>query len=83
MSDDLKKKLWASTEWWHNDCELKQDVCDALAAKDAEIKALREQQDELLEALQNLLKVHEGEGGTQHHAGDMARAAIAKAKGER
>ena len=38
---------------------------------------------ELLEALQNLLKVHEGEGGTQHHAGDMARAAIAKAKGER
>ena len=39
--------------------------------------------DELLEALENLLKVHEGEGGTQHHAGDMARAAIAKAKGER
>jgi len=37
---------------------------------------------ELLEALENLLKVHEGEGGTQHHAGDMARAAIAKAKGE-
>jgi len=38
---------------------------------------------ELLEALENLLKVHEGEGGTQYHAGDMARAAIAKAKGER
>ena len=37
---------------------------------------------ELLEALENLLKVHEGEGGTQHHAGDIARAAIAKAKGE-
>jgi len=37
---------------------------------------------ELLEALENLLKVHEGEGGTQYHAGDMARAAIAKAKGE-
>jgi len=37
---------------------------------------------ELLEALENLLKVHEGEGGTQHHAGDMARAAISKAKGE-
>jgi hypothetical protein len=36
---------------------------------------------DLLEALQNLLKVHEGEGGTQHHAGDMARAAIAKATG--
>ena len=36
---------------------------------------------ELLEALENLLKVYEGEGGTQHHAGDMARAAIAKAKG--
>ena len=36
---------------------------------------------ELLEALENLLKVHEGEGGTQRHAGDMARAAIAKAKG--
>jgi hypothetical protein len=37
---------------------------------------------ELLEALENLLKVHEGEGGTQHNAADMARAAIAKAKGE-
>ena len=37
---------------------------------------------DLLEALENLLKVHEGEGGTQHNAADMARAAIAKAKGE-
>jgi hypothetical protein len=37
---------------------------------------------ELLEALENLLKVHEGEGGTQYNAADMARAAIAKAKGE-
>jgi hypothetical protein len=37
---------------------------------------------ELLEALENLLKVHEGEGGTQCHAGDIARAAIAKAKGQ-
>ncbi len=37
---------------------------------------------ELLEALENLLKVHEGEGGTQHNAADMARAALAKAKGE-
>ena len=37
--------------------------------------------DELLEALENLLKVHEGEGGTQHHAGYIARAAIAKARG--
>ena len=49
---------------------------------EAEIKVLREQRDELLEALENLLKVHEGEGGTQYHAVDMARAAIAKAKGE-
>ena len=37
---------------------------------------------ELLEALQNLLKVHEGIGGTKYHAGDIARAAIAKATGE-
>jgi len=37
---------------------------------------------DLLEALENLLKVYEGEGGTQYHAGDIARAAIAKAKGE-
>ena len=37
---------------------------------------------ELLEALENLLKVHEGEGGTQYNAADIARAAIAKAKGE-
>jgi len=34
---------------------------------------------ELLEALQNLLAVHNGEGGTRYHAGDIARAAIAKA----
>lgn len=65
-------------------------MADALAAGDgvilnelaARIKELEAQRDELLEALENLLKVHEGEGGTQHHAGDMARAAIAKAKGE-
>jgi len=37
---------------------------------------------DLLEALQNLLKVHKGEGGTTYHAGDIARAAIAKATGE-
>ena len=37
---------------------------------------------ELLEALENLLAVHEGEGGTKYHAGDIARAAIAKAKGQ-
>jgi hypothetical protein len=42
---------------------------------------LMKARDELLEALENLLKVHEGEGGTQHHAGDIARAAIAKATG--
>ena len=37
---------------------------------------------ELLEALENLLKVHEGKDGTQHNAVDIARAAIAKAEGE-
>ena len=37
---------------------------------------------DLLEALRNLLKVHEGEGGTTHHAGDIARAAIDKAEGK-
>jgi cation transporter-like permease len=36
---------------------------------------------ELLEALENLLAVHECRGGTKYHAGDIARAAIAKAKG--
>lgn len=34
---------------------------------------------DLLEALVNLLAVHEGQGGTKYHAGDIARAAIAKA----
>lgn len=34
---------------------------------------------DLLEALKNLLAVHECEGGTKYHAGDIARAAIAKA----
>ena len=36
---------------------------------------------ELLEALINLLAVHEGQGGTKFHAGNIARAAIAKATG--
>jgi len=47
-----------------------------------EIVRLKSQQDALLEALENLLKVTEGEGGTRCHAQDIARAAIAKAKGE-
>ena len=37
---------------------------------------------ELLEALENLLAVREGKGGTKYHSDDIARAAIAKAKGE-
>jgi len=37
---------------------------------------------DLLEALENLLAVREGVGGTKYHADDIARAAIAKAKGE-
>ena len=53
-------------------------LLDELSWQVAEIKAHR---DELLEALENLLKVHEGEGGTQYHAEDIARAAIEKAKG--
>lgn len=37
---------------------------------------------ELYDALENLLKVHEGEGGSKFHAGNIARAALAKARGE-
>ena len=51
-------------------------IVEEMEWEQGELMAAR---DELLEALENLLKVHEGEGGTQHHAGDMARAAIAKA----
>jgi hypothetical protein len=40
---------------------------------------VREAAHDLLEALQNLLAVHEGQGGTRYHAGDIARAAIRKA----
>ena len=36
----------------------------------------------LVDALENLLKVHECEGGTRYHAGDIARAALSLAKGE-
>lgn len=63
---------------------------DALAAGDGvlltarrlRIEELEAQRDELLEALENMLKVYEGEGGTQYNAADIARAAIATAKGE-
>lgn len=34
---------------------------------------------ELRDALQNLLDVHEGRGGTRYHAGEIAREAIKKA----
>jgi hypothetical protein len=37
---------------------------------------------DLYDALENLLKVHKGEGGSKFHAGDIARAALAKARGE-
>lgn len=37
---------------------------------------------DLYEALDNLLRVHECDGGTKYHAGDIARAALAKARGE-
>ena len=80
----MKENLWKAIEayrmaggreeHWRNrdalDQMIEQLVCEAAAAPD------------LLEALQNLLKVHEGEGGTRYHAGDIARAAIAKATGQ-
>jgi len=37
---------------------------------------------DLYEALENLLGVHEGKGGTKYHAGEIARAALAKASGQ-
>ena len=80
MSDDLRKKLWASTEWWHNDSELKQAVCDALAAKDAEIKALREQRDELLGSLEKVFTAMNDDMPVGLRK--VCYEAIAKAKGE-
>ena len=41
------------------------------AVKRREVAALRH-------ALQNLLNTHEGIGGTKHHAGDIAREALAR-----
>lgn len=37
---------------------------------------------DLLEALENLLAVREGKGGTRYHCDEIARAAIAKTRGE-
>ena len=58
------------------------DFCADLLIAAGMIDELEEHNKDLLEALENLLKVHRGEGGTQHNAADIARAAIAKAKGE-
>lgn len=44
------------------------------------LRALDASHRQLLEALENLLKVHECGGGTKFHAGDIARTAIATAK---
>lgn len=54
---------------------------DLLTVDEADARLIAAAPD-LLEALQNLLKVHEGEGGTKFHAGGIARAAIRKATGE-
>lgn len=37
---------------------------------------------DLYEALENLLAIHNGDGGTKYHAGDIAAAALSKARGE-
>lgn len=37
---------------------------------------------DLYAALDNLLRTHNGEGGTKYHAGEIAAAALAKARGE-
>lgn len=55
------------------------DVPDEERAANANLVAAAP---DLLEALINLLACHEGEGGTKYHAGDIARAAIAKALGQ-
>ena len=52
------------------------------AEAEAEIKDLREQRDELLEALEMMLEMSEMSGFGKAAAEDVARAAIAKAKGE-
>lgn len=55
----------------------------ALVGKDDEANAhLIAAAPELYEALANLLAVSEGEGGTRFDAQDIARAALAKARGE-
>ena len=54
---------------------------EAFALLREELKRERLIKAELLEALENLLAVNEGEGGTRYHAQDIARAAITKAKG--
>jgi len=87
----LCEKIRASTQWWHHDCELKLAACDALAAKDAEIKALRGQRGELLEALSWYAYVTEdanrygitrdlAQAELRSDRGKRAKEAIAKAK---
>ena len=73
--EELEAECWRMQEerdraiWWRDSDQARAEAAEAINA-------------ELLEALENLLKVHEGEGGTKYHAGDIARAAIAKAKGK-
>lgn len=54
--------------------------CDALSASNEKLK---EENKRLRDALDNLLKVHEGVGGTKFPADEIARAALAQEQGEK
>jgi len=69
---DLAQRLRDSTQFYHSDCELKMGCA-------ARIEELEEQRDELLEALEQIANMGVPVQKTEHR---IARAAIAKAKGE-
>ena len=74
--NNKKPKAITLAEW----LETSPNTRDKQAA--AELRRLRAQRDELLEALQEVSEVFDvswREGSTQRRLGDLARAAIAKA----
>ena len=77
--ESLKLAEWLDMAATTSDMGRKPEKNDHLRLSAVELRRLYQVNQELVFALQNLLDVKEGKGGTKFNSDDIARAAIAKA----
>ena len=65
------------------DCNTEPNARYIAAANPDAIRALLAERDALRDALENLLNVREGKGGTKYPADELARTALAQGQGEK